>query len=286
MVNTRLTVIYLITVLTVIFNLERLDVGEENIINISSFFYVLVYGSVLVILAFPKLSCAQPSFTMGLSIAVYLILKFFIFAKPSFFLGVYLYVAISELALLVISVHLALQAASSFSLFIKAIHDIILDDSGKRVQPLEETFYRVENEIIRSRRYERPLSFIIVEPRDLSINADLKNYLMRNLQSNIMSSYVQTNLSNILGKLARRHDLIFTETKNKRFILVCPETPQENSSVLADRIKAEGEESKLPVVYGVATFPNDAKTFDELLLKAESRLLENRDLWRKGAETK
>jgi GGDEF domain-containing protein len=61
-----------------------------------------------------------------------------------------------------------------------------------------------------------------------------------------------------------------------RFIVLCPETDLENASLLARRItQAVSERTSLHVLWGVAAFPEEALTFDDLLQKARERLVDS-----------
>jgi GGDEF domain-containing protein len=61
-----------------------------------------------------------------------------------------------------------------------------------------------------------------------------------------------------------------------RFIILCPETDLENASLLAKRIsQAVKERISLRVLWGVAAFPEEALTFDDLLQKARERLIDS-----------
>jgi GGDEF domain-containing protein len=71
----------------------------------------------------------------------------------------------------------------------------------------------------------------------------------------------------------RQTDLVLRDYRGK-FIIVCPETDSANASLLAKRIsQAVQEKTDLRVFWGVAAFPEEALTFDDLLQKARDRLL-------------
>ena len=57
-------------------------------------------------------------------------------------------------------------------------------------------------------------------------------------------------------------------------MILCPETTLENAILLATRItEAIKERTNLRVLWGVAAFPEEALTFDDLLQKAAERLV-------------
>jgi GGDEF domain-containing protein len=67
--------------------------------------------------------------------------------------------------------------------------------------------------------------------------------------------------------------------KYSRLIVLCPETNNEDSRILAARIsEIVYEKTGVKVEWGFATFPDDALNFDDLVDKAVSKLLhEKRD---------
>jgi hypothetical protein len=59
-------------------------------------------------------------------------------------------------------------------------------------------------------------------------------------------------------------------------MVLCPETDFPNASLLAQRIaQAIKERTSLRVLWGVAAFPEEALTFEDLLQKARERLTDS-----------
>jgi hypothetical protein len=62
-------------------------------------------------------------------------------------------------------------------------------------------------------------------------------------------------------------------------VILCPETNLENTILLAKRIaQAVKERTNLHVLWGVAAFPEEALTFEDLLQKASERLIHSDSL--------
>jgi hypothetical protein len=82
-------------------------------------------------------------------------------------------------------------------------------------------------------------------------------------------------IGNILKKSARRSDLMMEDLQDSsyvRYVLVCPETGLTGLLKLIEHKRATlQEEIGIPMSFGCAAFPNDAVTFEDLLLVAEYR---------------
>jgi hypothetical protein len=65
--------------------------------------------------------------------------------------------------------------------------------------------------------------------------------------------------------------MVLAQKERDRFIVVCPETDTVSSKNLAERIRSvAAEQMGLQVACGVASFPDDALTFRELVRQADS----------------
>lgn len=94
------------------------------------------------------------------------------------------------------------------------------------------------------------------------------------IQRNLAKRYVFARLTQIINEKSRRTDLIFKQDRNSRFIILCPETDLSHSTTLAQRIQSASRDSMgVSVAWGMASFPDEAVTFADLLQKAELKLL-------------
>ena len=129
---------------------------------------------------------------------------------------------------------------------------------------------RIKTELTRSRRYHRPLSLIVID----SESNDEKNAreMLKSIQHDLMVRFTSARVGQIIDDRIRQTDLVLRD-HHGRFILLCPETNLENATTLAKRIgEAVKERTDLRVFWGVAAFPEEALTFDDLLHKARSRI--------------
>ena len=88
-----------------------------------------------------------------------------------------------------------------------------------------------------------------------------------------MNRFTSARIGQIIDDRIRQTDLVLRDHRG-RFVILCPETELADAVLLAKRIsQAIKERSELPVLWGVAAFPEEALTFDDLLQKASERLV-------------
>ena len=131
-----------------------------------------------------------------------------------------------------------------------------------RMLSLNDARERINTEMMRSRRFNHPLTVLIVQMKDAGGKETWSN--MKNLQRDLLKRFAVAKTGQLISNLARQTDLIVQEN-NERFMVICPETDREHSAILAERIsKVVQNEMESDVVWGCASFPEESFTFDEL----------------------
>lgn len=267
----RLYTIALLLDLTVLFNIERLDYGADNVIDIPTFTYILTIAGVISVFVIPAMWRYSAYIPVVVWLSVYLILRSTIFNNGPLFGGVGTYITITEMTLFSTSIWLAQRVSHNFYDFEQAVENITFT-STRRVRQLEEATEDIQVELVRSRRHQRPLSILVVEPLPGSIHAALHR-TVREVQKAMMSRYVLMSLARLISNELRRTDLILEQRDRGRFIILSPETDTESSSILADRIRTvAAEQFGMSIACGAASFPDNAFTFEELVYQAEANL--------------
>lgn len=275
MKNLRLSVIGLVIGLSILFNIERLDFEAENFIDIDSFVYVLALIAVVFTIGVPILQRATISVLMGEWAGIYYLSKLslllFFNGRPLFG-GVYTYLSITELALLLIVVLLAHKVATPLQEFKEAVESITFKNINKRIKPITEADEEIQLEMFRSRHNHHPLSVVLVELEPESLQTAL-HHAVQEVQQAMLSNYVINNIAHTLSKYLRRTDLILEHREQGRFLIMCPDTTAEDLKLLVEYIQAvAAEQLGTSIACGVATFPDEAITFEELVKQAESHL--------------
>jgi GGDEF domain-containing protein len=191
--------------------------------------------------------------------------------------GIYTYLSITEIALLLLLIWLARRLASGLRDFEEAVERITFSNANKRIRHLYEADEEIQIEMFRSRHNHHPLSIILVEPDPESIQTTF-HQLVQEVQQTMINGYVINSMAQTLCKYLRRTDWILEQRDQGRFIVLCPETNAADSKLLVEYIQAIAREQLgTSVTYGVATFPDQAITFEELVHQAELHLQRQND---------
>ena len=256
--------------LAVIFVLGQADYTGRPIINFASYFYLAVMIAVPVTLFFPSISRVSSAVPLAICAGVYLILLQVINRNLSANAGE-LPVIILEFVLLEAGVWFAHQLALQIGHAESIMDALALSAFPNRAHDIEAESQRIKIELTRSRRYHRPLSLIVIESE--SEDQKLTREMLKSVQQDLLNRFTSARVGQIIDDRIRQTDLVLRDHRG-RFVILCPETNLENTILLAKRIvQAVKERTNLNVLWGVAAFPEEALTFDDLLQKATERLV-------------
>jgi len=264
-----LVLIYLVAV----FGLERLDFGVPGMLNLHPFVYVLIVLAMIVTIIIPQLRRASIYIVLSLWAGIYLVVWSLFVGQFSSFTYEKLQVAIIELVLVTTGVLLAHGLARHITQVEDTIESLAFGEIPGRATCLEDAVEAIKVELTRSRRYNHPLTVLVLEPDPDTVQASLKR-TFQEIKLNMAKRYANARLCQIVNEAARRTDLVLQQAKNGRFVILCPETEPQASTTLASRIqKIAHDNLGISIAWGAAAFPAEAVTFDELLHKAELKLL-------------
>jgi len=272
------SMIALLIGLAVFFNIERMDFGQQNVIDIQTFVYVLGILAVLAVIMIPAMWNTPLPVSLALWLGLYLLCRLSFFSSRPLLGGVHTYLSITEVALLSILVGLAHNVGRSLHDFEEAVKNITLSDVNRRVRNMDEAIEDIRMELVRSRRHQRPLTVMVIEAKPESIRAVLHR-TVQEVQRAMMTRYVVTSLARVIGNQLRRTDMVLDQRDRGRFVILSPDTNVASSSVVVGRIQAAAaEQLGVSIACGLASFPDDALTFDELVHRAEGHLQESMEV--------
>lgn len=271
----RNSIFYLVAYLAFFYNIERLDVGQENLINISTMVYVLALIAVSVIVMWRPISRIPQHYFFGIWILIFgfaRVAAVFILDRPLYG-GIYTYLSITEFSLFIIGVGLAYNVAIHLDDFEDAVRNITLGDIRHRVRHLNEATDEIQKEFVRSRRHNYPLSAIVIEPVPSSVEVTLNRSVLE-IQQSMMTRYVLTNLMRIASGFIRRTDMIIDKVIDQdRFVILTPDTGVNDAFKLAERLREDiASQLGVDVCCGLASFPQEALTFEELITIANHKI--------------
>jgi len=256
--------------LAVIFVLGQSDYTGRPIINFASYFYLAVMIAVPVTLFFPSVSRVSSFVPLLVWAGVYLVLLQMIDRDLSANAGEFP-VIILEFVLLETGVWFAHQLALQIGHAESIMDALALSAFPNRAHDIEAESQRIKIELTRSRRYHRPLSLVVIESE--SEDQKITREMLKSIQHDLLNRFTSARVGQIIDDRIRQTDLVLRDHRG-RFVVLCPETDLESTVLLAKRIsRAVKERTNLRVLWGVAAFPEEALTFDDLLQKASERLI-------------
>jgi GGDEF domain-containing protein len=254
---------YLLLVLV----LGQLDRSNTPIINFAAYFYLTAIIIVPVMIFVPslhKVSVFVPMFFWG---AIYFALFQIIDRELTATLD--MEVIILELVILEVGVWLSYQLAVGIESS-ESLMDVLAQGTfPHRALEMEAALEQLKIEFTRSRRYHRPLSLLVVHtyPKDEEVVREM----LKSLQHDVLSRLSNARIGQSIGEAVRQTDLLIRDHVG-RFVVLCPETDLESAYFLAERIcKIVEARAGLHVNCGVASFPDEALTFEDLLHLARDR---------------
>jgi hypothetical protein len=245
------------------------DYIGRPIINFANYFYVVAMIGVPVTLFFPSITRVSTNVPMLFWAGIYLLLLFFIDRGLST-TSDELSVVVLEFVLLEAGIWLAHQLAMQINHAESIMDDLAVGAFPHRAQELDEGSHRVKIEFTRSRRYHRPLAMLLVE---VDPEVHRKNgEILQSIQYDIVNRFTSARIGQIIDERIRQTDLVLRD-RRWSYVILCPETDLSSVHLLAGRItEAIKEKTGLSVLWGIAAFPEEALTFDDMLKKARERL--------------
>ena len=278
MLRLRVNLLLLLIFTGIALNIERLDFGpKEDVVNLASFVYLLLGAAVISTILMPgkwKLSTQTIAIFW---VVVYTILKATIGDDHPVIGGLYTYITIAEIFALVIMVILTRMVMESLLGLEKTVANITLAGVSNRVIELDSAAPNINMEFARSRRYKRPIGVVVIKLTPENVQANIDE-LSKDILHTMMSRYSMSNLIRALDKEVRRPDLILDEFQENRIVLLLPESDVEATKAVSENVqKIARTRIGSAVAIGSATFPEDAITFEDLVLRAERAIDERPD---------
>jgi len=261
--------------LAVVFVLGQTDYSGRPIINFASYFYLAVILAVPVTLFFPSISRVSVYVPLFIWAGVYIVLLQIV-DRVSSTETIEYSIIVLEFILLEIGVWFAYQLAVQLSHAESIMDALALSAFPNRAHDIEAENQRIKIELTRSRRYHRPLSLVVIE--SLGDDEKIAKEVLKGIQYDLMNRFTSARVGQIIDDRIRQTDLVLRDHRG-RFVILCPETDLPSAELLAKRIiHAVKERTDLLVFFGVAAFPDEALTFDDLLHTALERLVRSREV--------
>lgn len=242
MLRLRFYIIALLLFTGISLNIERLDFGsQEDIVNLASFVYLLLGAGVMTTVLIPSRWKISTNYLVIFWTAVYFAIKVFIINDRPIIGGLYTYLTIAELFILIGLILLTQKVMVSLHVLEDTVADITLADVSSRVKNLDSASSDIDLEFIRSRRYKRSLGLIVVRLKPENVQAYI-NDLSKDILRTMMSRYSMSKLIRAIDKHMRRTDLILEQRKENRVILLLPESDLKATEAVFANIQKIAQE--------------------------------------------
>ncbi len=155
----------------------------------------------------------------------------------------------------------------------KALLQTMLIRHGVNLQSQETVQKEMEREIRRARRFERPLSLLCIESKNVSAEVELHDYL-KQIVSQLENQIRKGQIAELFASQTKANDIL--SFHNGKFLILLPETEKQQAEALAQRLNLLCEQNlKLSIQTTAASFPGDELTLSGLISRtADSKLHE------------
>lgn len=271
MSDLKQSILTLFVFVVVLLGIANVESFQETIIDFSPVFFVLIalilFSELIVVGRLVKVGVRLSQyFVIAFWMVIYGIVWFFYLAgeKP-------VEVNLIQLLLVLLTAVLAFDVGRRIDQTDTALEKLASSAYPNRSMDIQSAGEFISAEITRSRRYHHPLSILTVRLKKKEEWGDWKD--MQFIAYEMMERFAIAKVSQILSDHARGTDMILRD-RDGQFVLLCPETNHESTSILASRIaSAVHDQLGAGVECGSASFPDEALTFDDLLNTANKRLL-------------
>lgn len=270
MSDLKFSIVTLFVFVVALLGIANVELFQESVINFSPIFFVLIavvlFSELLVVGRLTKSGVRLSQYSViGFWLVVYSAVWYFYLKEDKT-----IEVNLVQLLLVLLTAILAFdvgQRVDQTDLTLEGLASSAYPNRAKDINSAREI---VSAEITRSRRYHHPLSVLTVRLEKGREWGDLKD--VKVLANDILERFAVAKVSQIISDHARSTDIILRDG-NGQFVILCPESSQVSTSILATRIaEAVKRELDSKIEYGSASFPDEAVTFDDLLMRAKERL--------------
>lgn len=263
MKNLRYSLIALCAWFFFFYNIEKLF----GVVNIATFVYVLVFVYALLIILLRPLQRMPLYGLLFLSLVPYFILKI---EAGLTITGTGLPIIVTEVCVIWITVVLVRQIACGLEGFLEFITNLSIGGLEQGTDSFDTGQSQIYHEIRRSRRYQRPASLLAISASEHSFQYSLDSFI-KDAQLEIIDKYVDARIAKFLS--TELGDLNIILHRDDHFIVFLPEAGRERAVEIINQLKVAGQESLgLEFQIGVASFPDEAVTFETLLQNAEEEM--------------
>lgn len=151
---------------------------------------------------------------------------------------------------------------------IRKLEKLIIKDELTGLPNLRYFKYIFPRELARAKRFNRPVSLMVVDINKFKEINDIKGHLVGNK--------IIKKVAEILHKNIRLYDTL-CRYGGDEFVIIFPKVFIYQAYVIKQSLKKEVfKEANITISIGVSTYPNDGKTFKKLFKKADEAMYKDK----------
>jgi hypothetical protein len=255
----RFLVVTIVLWLFLLYNIERLS----QPVNISSVSYILIAVVAALTIMVRWLHRAPLWLILGVPVVSFLVIKKWL---GSSLWGAAIPLTVTEMSFIALTSLLARQVSHALSEFDEAVAGITIEMVGKPTEPFATGQGEMYREVRRARTYHRPLSLMTVGIEERSLQNTLPR-LVAEAQYAMKKHIALSGIAKALDEELEDHHIIAKQ--NNHFVVLLPETEQENMAALERQLReAIAERMGITLKIGTSSLSDDTVTFEKLVDKA------------------
>lgn len=263
MIKLRYQFVILTVWMVFLFNVERLI----RPVDINKYTYVLAALVVLIILLIPASRGVPMWLMVGIPSVLLVLLQIW---DHEGVWGKDLPVTVTEISSVILTGLLTRRLAWCMFEFEDSVDKIAIDYMGTTAGSIGQEQGIMYNELKRARLYKRPLSLLLIEIDPQALKGQLSE-MFSNYRTSLLSQMAMAKICRALDQTLFDTDIIARD--HNSFIVMLPELNQQSCGKVISKVnKAVKMDMGIECRMAVASFPEDAVTFERLLEIAGSRL--------------
>ncbi len=254
----RFWVAIMIVWMFLVYSIER----GNDAVNITGAAYIFVPVVAVLMIAVPAMREIPLWVLLASQGALFLMIK----TWGATVWGSALPLTVTELFIISVTASLARSVSKGVGEFEHALARITIGSTDALADSLSNGEAEMSKELKRARNHQRPLGLLAIEIENASIQAVLDRMVQEAVQA-MMKQYVLSDVARTLCEKLEDYDIIARHDDN--FLILLPEVTSGQLFDLAGRLReVVYEETGVALKVGVASFPEDALTFENLMEKA------------------
>jgi lipopolysaccharide/colanic/teichoic acid biosynthesis glycosyltransferase len=268
----RLLFVIVFAWFAILFNIERVDIGGQEPFDLDTLVYVLSFAISMFVVAFPHFVRRSHWWLNVAVLVVYAMIRLYI---RTGWLDQPATIIIMEILALTITTLLMRRVADALMNFEEMLEIFLLDIKGVQMLPTTEGAERVNQELYRARRFERPVALVYCEmmsdgqptqPAQVKIG-----HIDWRITAAFKERFQQVELAKVIASLTYRGDII---VNHKGGVVAClPETKAREAKIFARQLSELARSTMgCTINVGIAAFPDDGLIFEDLVRSAQQNM--------------